>query len=189
MVSEYWVCASSSCGISSASDCTCVVACEKVDVCGAFDDELRGARECDCTGAVACEKVDVCGGFDDELRGARKCDCTQRTVIVSVQWRARKWMFVVDLMMNCVVQRTVIVSVQWRARKWMFVVCISVEAVEGMVEHLWSINTPSGLNYIAESKGERNDAKFACFTGNHDCYCIWLIHGRSSAGWVSRVGY
>eukprot|EP01083_Nonionella_stella_P020701 57438_1 len=52
------------------------VACEKVDVCGAFDDELRGARKCDCTGAVTCEKVDVCGGFDDELRGARKCDCT-----------------------------------------------------------------------------------------------------------------
>eukprot|EP00486_Rosalina_sp_Unknown_P013068 CAMPEP_0201584634 /NCGR_PEP_ID=MMETSP0190_2-20130828/113121_1 /ASSEMBLY_ACC=CAM_ASM_000263 /TAXON_ID=37353 /ORGANISM="Rosalina sp." /LENGTH=599 /DNA_ID=CAMNT_0048029001 /DNA_START=45 /DNA_END=1844 /DNA_ORIENTATION=+ len=43
-----------------------------------------------------------------------------------------------------------------------------VEAVEGMKETLWSFNTPSGLNYIAEWKGGRNDAKFdelACFTG------------------------
>eukprot|EP00484_Ammonia_sp_Unknown_P010425 CAMPEP_0197076166 /NCGR_PEP_ID=MMETSP1384-20130603/211977_1 /TAXON_ID=29189 /ORGANISM="Ammonia sp." /LENGTH=604 /DNA_ID=CAMNT_0042515015 /DNA_START=83 /DNA_END=1897 /DNA_ORIENTATION=+ len=43
-----------------------------------------------------------------------------------------------------------------------------IESVEGMKETLWSFNTPSGLNYIAEWKGGRNDAKFdelACFTG------------------------
>ena len=43
-----------------------------------------------------------------------------------------------------------------------------IESVEGMRETLWSYNTPSGLNYIAEWKSGRNDAKFdelACFTG------------------------
>eukprot|EP01083_Nonionella_stella_P286183 974020_1 len=36
-------------------------------------------------------------------------------------------MFVVHLMMNCVVQGNVIVPVQWRARKWMFVVAFDDE--------------------------------------------------------------
>lgn len=43
-----------------------------------------------------------------------------------------------------------------------------IEAVEGMKDSLWSFNTPSGLHYIAEWKGGRNDAKFdelACFVG------------------------
>eukprot|EP01083_Nonionella_stella_P286186 974025_1 len=40
-----------------------VVTCEKVDVCGGFDDELRGAKNCDCIGTVT---------LDDGLCG---CDC------------------------------------------------------------------------------------------------------------------
>eukprot|EP01083_Nonionella_stella_P180976 646885_1 len=60
-----------------------------------------------------------------------------------------------------------------------------VEAVEGMAEHLWSFNTPSGLNYIAEWKGGRNDAKFdelACFTGG--MLALGYLHG---AGYTEEM--